>query len=93
SMQLVGARPFFIQKPFIYRAMLQGGIAGVLASGLLFGLQNYAFIAIEDLQKIYVPEKTYILYALLIVTGALLGLISSFLSVRKYMFLPLDELY
>ncbi len=93
SMQLVGARPFFIQKPFIYRAVLQGGIAGVLASGLLFGLQKYAFLAIEDLQKIYAPEKTYILYALLIITGALLGLISSFLSVRKYMFLALDELY
>lgn len=93
SMQLVGARPFFIQKPFVYRAMIQGAFSGILASALLFALQQYAFVTIEDLQKIYVPELTYILYGTLVVTGALIGLISSFLSVRKYMFLSLDDLY
>jgi len=93
SMQLVGARPFFIQKPFVYRAMIQGAIAGMLASVLLFSLQQYAFATIEDLQKLYVPEKTYMLYAVLILMGATLGLVSSFLSVRKYMFLALDDLY
>jgi len=93
SMQLVGARPFFIQKPFVYRAMIQGAIAGILASVLLFSLQQYAFATIEDLQKLYVPEKTYMLYAVLILMGATLGLVSSFLSVRKYMFLALDDLY
>jgi cell division transport system permease protein len=93
SMQLVGARPFFIQKPFIYRAMLQGAVSGLLASAILYTLQQYAFISIEDLQKLYVPELTYILYASLVVTGAIIGLISSYLSVRKYMFLSLDDLY
>jgi len=93
SMQLVGARPFFIQKPFIYRAMLQGAISGIIASGLLFILQQYAFATIEDLQKLYVADQTYILYAALVVTGAMIGLVSSFLSVRKYMFLSLDDLY
>lgn len=93
SMQLVGARPFFIQKPFVYRAMIQGVIAGFLASGLLFGLQQYAFSTIEDLQKLHVPDQTYMLYGALIVTGVLLGLVSAFLSVRKYMFLALDDLY
>lgn len=93
SMQLVGARPFFIQKPFIYRAMMQGAISGVLASLLLFALQQYAFVTIEDLQKLYVPELTYMLYGALIITGALIGLISSFFSLRKYMFLSLDDLY
>jgi len=93
SMQLVGARPFFIQKPFVYRAMIQGGIAGILSSIILFALQQYAFATIEDLQKLYMPEQTYMLYAALVVTGVLLGLVSSFLSVRKYMFLALDDLY
>jgi cell division transport system permease protein len=93
SMQLVGARPFFIQKPFIYRAMLQGAISGIIASGLLFILQQYAFTTIEDLQKLYVPDLTYLLYAALVATGAMIGLVSSFLSVRKYMFLSLDDLY
>lgn len=93
SMQLVGARPFFIQKPFIYRAMMQGAFSGLLASALLFALQQYAFTVIEDLQKIYVPELTYYLYGALILTGSFIGLISSYLSVRKYMYLSLDDLY
>ena len=93
SMQLVGARPFFIQKPFVYRAMVQGAIGGIIASALLFGLQQYAFVTIEDLHKLYAPEQTYILYGILIITGTFIGLISSFLSVRKYMFLSLDDLY
>ena len=93
SMQLVGAKPFFIQKPFIYRAMMHGAIGGVLASGLLFGLQQYAFVTIQDLQKLYMPEKTYILYGTLIFTGTLIGFISSFRSVRKYMYMSLDDLY
>lgn len=93
SMQLVGARPFFIQKPFIYRAMLQGAASGLLASAILFSLQQYAFMSIEDLQKLYVPELTYILYGGLVFTGAIIGLISSYLSVRKYMYLSLNDLY
>lgn len=93
SMQLVGARPFFIQKPFIYRAMLHGAISGILASCLLFAIQQYSFMTIEDLQKLYIPEKTYILYATLIFTGAFIGFISSFRSVRKYMYMSLDDLY
>jgi cell division transport system permease protein len=93
SMQLVGARPFFIQKPFIYRAIIQGMVSGLLASIILFALQQYAFTVIEDLQKIYVPELTYYLYGCLIITGGIIGLISSYLSVRKYMYLSLDDLY
>jgi cell division transport system permease protein len=93
SMQLVGARPFFIQKPFIYRAIIQGMISGLLASIILFALQEYAFTVIEDLQKIYIPELTYYLYGGLIITGGIIGLISSYLSVRKYMYLSLDDLY
>lgn len=93
SMQLVGARPFFIQKPFIYRAMLHGAIGGVIASLFLYGFQQYAFITIEDLQKIYMPEQTLILYGTLIFTGAIIGFVSSFRSVRKYMYMSLDDLY
>jgi cell division transport system permease protein len=93
SMQLVGARPFFIQKPFIYRAIIQGMFSGLLASIILFALQEYAFTVIEDLQYIYIPELTYYLYGVLIITGGIIGLISSYLSVRKYMYLSLDDLY
>ncbi|MBC7451366.1 MAG: ABC transporter permease [Cytophagales bacterium] len=93
SMQLVGARPFFIQKPFIYRAILHGAIGGILASLLLHGLQQYAFATIEDLVKLYIPEQTFMLYGALVATGATIGFISSFRSVKKYMYMSLDDLY
>jgi Cell division protein len=38
SMQLVGAKRWFIQQPFILRAALHGLISGMIASGLLVGL-------------------------------------------------------
>src|SRR6478609_11419858 len=37
SMQLVGATRWFIQRPFLFRAMLHGFVSGIIASGLLFG--------------------------------------------------------
>jgi cell division transport system permease protein len=42
SMQLVGAKTGFVIKPFVRRAGLQGMVAGLLASALLYGLLSYA---------------------------------------------------
>jgi len=52
SMQLVGARSWFIQKPFLYRASLHGFIAGALASALLVALITFATQRVADLALI-----------------------------------------
>lgn len=93
SMQLVGAQSWFIQKPFLYRAIGHGLLAGVISSLLLFGLISLGNRRIEDLQLIQNNERLIILAVSLLVTGMLVALLSTFRAVNKYLKLSLDQLY
>ncbi|WP_266205299.1 cell division protein FtsX [Pontibacter kalidii] len=93
SMQLVGATSFFIQRPFLNRAAWQGVVSGVLASALLFGLMQYTYNEITELQLLRNDEQTYILMGALVMLGLIIGFMSSYRAVRKYLGMSLDELY
>ncbi|WP_299701000.1 permease-like cell division protein FtsX [uncultured Pontibacter sp.] len=93
SMQLVGATSFFIQRPFLNRAAFQGIISGIIASALLFGLMQYAYHEITELTLLKDEEQMYMLMIALIVLGSVIGFLSSYRAVRKYLRLSLDELY
>jgi len=93
SMQLVGATGFFIQRPFLNRAAWQGVMSGIIASGLLFALMQYAYTQIEELKELRNDEQTYLLMGALLVIGCIIGFLSSYRAVRKYLRLSLDELY
>ncbi|MEM7160796.1 MAG: permease-like cell division protein FtsX, partial [Bacteroidota bacterium] len=78
SMQLIGARPGFIQKPFILNGLWQGFASGILAIGLLLGLMfaldKYllpGFIQFQDL-TLFVK-----LFSLIIVLGIAITLLST----------------
>ncbi len=93
SMQLVGAKRGFIRKPFLSRAILHGLLSGVLASGLLFLFINYANNKVEELKILQIQEKIVILYAVLVLFGAIVGYFSTLMAINKYLKLSLDELY
>ena len=93
SMQLVGATGAFIQKPFLWRSISHGLVAGILASMALFALLEYARFQIPDLSIISDPNKVMILFAGLICMGAVIGLFSTLRAIRKYLNMSLDELY
>lgn len=93
SMQLVGATATFIQKPFLYRATLHGILAGIFASLLLIVLMHYANNEIENLSTLQDPQKILYLLVGLLLLGAVIGFLSTFRSVRKYLKMSLDELY
>ena len=93
SMQLVGATSFFIQRPFLNRAAWQGVVSGLIASALLFALMQYAYHEVTELQLLRDDEQTYILMAALVVIGLIIGFLSSYRAIRKYLRLSLDELY
>ena len=93
SMQLVGATSFFIQRPFLNRAAFQGMISGVVASVLLFALMQYAYHEVEELKLLRNDEQTYLLMGALVLIGIIIGFMSSYRAVRKYLGLSLDELY
>ena len=93
SMQLVGARSWFIQRPFLYRAGLHGLIAGIIASLLLVLLISFATKRVADLSLIQNNSRLLILLSSLLVLGMLVAILSTYRAVSKYLKLSLDELY
>ena len=93
SMQLVGATSFFIQRPYLNRATIQGLISGLIASALLMGLLQYAYSQISELYLLRNDEQILILMATLLVLGSVIGFFSSYRAVRKYLRSSLDDLY
>ena len=93
SMQLVGATNRFIRKPFLWRAILYGFVAGLLADALLYGLLMYGNGQIENLSELQNQTDLMILFGALLVLGILMGHFSTFRAIKKYLKLSLDELY
>ncbi len=93
SMQLVGATSGFIQKPFLVRASLYGFISGVFATVILGVLLYFANTKIEGLSDLQSNEKLLILAGIMLVLGTIVGFISTFAAIKKYLKLSLDELY
>lgn len=93
SMQLVGAKKWFIQRPFLLRAALYGALAGLLAGGFLFLLTNYAYNKIEMLEQLHNEKLFMMLLSSLLVIGAFIAVMSTYVSIRRYLKMSLDELY
>lgn len=93
TMQLVGATPAFIKRPFIWNAIGQGVISGLLAGSLVMGLvlllerTNPLFAQMTDI------ETFAIVMAGIIIFGVLITVFSTQLALRKYLRLNLDKLY
>ncbi len=93
SMQLVGARPWFITKPFVQRATILGLLGGVGASALLGLLLNAAYNGIPALQEVSdIPGIVLVLGGLCVI-GGLIGGLGTYRAVRRYLGLSLDELH
>lgn len=93
SMQLVGATGYFIQRPFLNRATVQGIVSGLLASVGLMLLLQYAYYEFPDLLLLRDEKQLLLLMAFLIILGSVIGFFSSYRAVKKYMRASLDDLY
>ena len=92
SMQLVGARPGFVLRPFLRQASILSGLAGLIASGVLLGLYLALERTVPDARE-FLPLPTLGLVCLgIVVAGLTLGLATSFFTIRRYLRLPLDKL-
>ena len=89
----MGARAGFIQKPFLIRSIFHGLLGGILAAGLLALLLQYAYQNVQDLSLLRDDDKLIVLFASLTIIGAMVGLISTFRAMNKYLKMSLDDLY
>jgi cell division transport system permease protein len=93
TMQLVGATDAFIQKPFLQRGAWQGLLSGCIAALLLVIFQQVSVQQISGFETVQDYTSLYFLVGLLLILGILLGVLSTFASVSRYLRLDLDELY
>lgn len=93
SMQLVGATSAFIQRPFLIRSMMYGLFAGLIASGIIYGLTIYLNSFVEGLEDLQNLKGFLLLFAIILVMGVTVGYFSSLRAIRKYLKMSLDELY
>lgn len=93
TMQLVGAAEGFIQAPFLRRAAGQGLVSGLLAGLLLLAIEQWAVLQLPELSILRDDLRLFLLIVGLVLLGGLLGLVSAWRAVRRYLHLSLDELY
>ncbi len=93
SMQLVGATSFFIKKPFLLRAAVQGILSGMLASALLTLLRWVLIEQFSYFKAILLLQDASIVFLGLLLIGGLIGYLSAYTSVTRYLKMRLDDLY
>ena len=93
TMSLVGARRSFIARPFVWQAVVQGAISGLIASALLYtGLRLLG----RDSGLVALLLDMRIVWAVLVGTvllGIVICVISTLLVVNRVAYISKDDLY
>ncbi len=93
TMQLVGATPGFIRRPFLLQAILQGLISAIIGMALLMSL-FYALDTILKTIEITFEFNTFlILFVALVLIGVIITWVSTWFALGKYLRMKLDDLY
>ena len=93
SMQLVGATPFFIKKPFVLRATLHGTLSGLLASLILLAIYLLSIQVLPEIDQLLMWWEIGLVFICLFTIGGFIGYLSSYSAVSRYLRMRLDELY
>jgi cell division transport system permease protein len=93
TMQLVGATDGFIRRPFLLKSMLNGIYAAFIAAILLVLVVYYAQKQIGGVLIIKEFFTMGILLSSVFAIGIILNLISTFMSVTRYLRMKIDDLY
>lgn len=93
TMQMVGATRWYIAKPLNLRAVINGAIAGVIATTIVYVLMLLAESFFDGFKKLHDTQSLLLLGLVLVVLGISITLFSTHRSVIKYLRMKLDELY
>lgn len=93
TMKLVGASRGFIRRPFLLSNMLQGVIAGIIASGVLVGLYFYLWSLDASLRVVADPTMLVWICIGLLIVGPLLCLAAALWATQRYLTISYDELF
>lgn len=93
TQELVGASWGFISRPYLWRAVFHGLLAGLLAITAILGLQVWLQNELPELNLFAEPQQLAVLYGGILLLGLLINFVSHYVVVRRYLRLRLDDLY
>ena len=93
TMQLVGATPFFICKPFVYGSMWRGFFGALIANLVLLGAIFFVQENVGNVINIMRQDVILFMVAFVILPGVVLSFFSAWFSVRRYLRRDLNDLY
>ncbi len=90
TMQLVGATPGFIRKPFIIKSVFFGALGSLIAILMMiivvYFLQN-------TLEGIILIRDKWLIFALMLILGIFISGISTYFAVNRFLKMNTNELY
>ncbi len=93
TMQLVGATPAFISRPFVLKGIIQGLTAAIIANVLLFFTITYLEAKIPELVSLQDFGIFMILFIFIFIIGGLFTWVSSYFAVRKFIKMSSDAIH
>ena len=93
TMKLVGATPGFIRKPYMIKTMINSLIASVIAIGLLVGVVAYVQVQFAIPDVLTQSTNLIIVAVAVVLLGLLLSVVSSWISVGRYLRMTSNDLH
>ncbi len=93
TMKQVGATRAFIRAPFLWKAALQGLLAALLACAMLVSLLYLLRGEISQLFEIFTVDLLLKVIALVVASGVVLCVVSTYFVVNKLVRMNKDKLY
>lgn len=93
TMKLVGATRAFIRAPFLVQSLFQGVFAAVVSILALVGGLYFVRNEFEQLFEVFRMELLLVVLGIVLVSGMLICLLSTWMVVNKLLSLNKDELY
>jgi cell division transport system permease protein len=93
TMSLVGAKRSFIARPFLWQAAVQGAVAGLIASAVLYTLIRFLSRDSDLLTMILDMRLVWAVLVGTVLLGVAICVISTLLVVRRVAYISKDDLY
>jgi cell division transport system permease protein len=93
TMQLVGAKKWFIQRPFVVSNLVVGIIAALIANGLIYWLIRYLTNNIPNISALFNKELLLIVFGCVLVLGMLISSVATYFAVHRFIRADVEDLY
>ena len=93
TMKLVGATRSFIRAPFLVRAVFQGIFSACIAALCLIGILFYLRGQFQQLFEIFSAQMLLAVIGIVLVSGMLICVVSTWFAVNRLVSLSKDDLY